>query len=60
MRMIDHLKLKRTSKSLAFVDKNYRENDELNSLSMHSNNDAETIYQLEFCLGSITAKNEML
>ena len=33
-------------------------NDELKSLSMHSNNAAETINQLEFYLGSIIAKND--
>ena len=34
-------------------------NDELKSLSMHSNNAAETINQVEFYLGSITAKMTM-
>ena len=33
-------------------------NDELKSLSMHSNNAAETINQLEFYLGSTTAKHD--
>ena len=33
-------------------------NDELKSLSMHSNNAAETINKLEFYLGSITAKKD--
>ena len=47
--MIDQLKLKCTSKNLAYAYKKISEkNDELESLSMHSNNAAETINQLDF------------
>ena len=57
--MIDQLKLKPTSKNLAFAHKkNIEKNVELKSLSMHSNNAAETINQLEFYLGSITVKKD--
>ena len=54
--MIDQLKLKCTSKNLAYAyKKTLEKNDELESLSMHSNNAAETMNQLDFYLGSITA-----
>ena len=60
--MIDQLKLKRTSKNLAIAYKKLLkkiiEKYELKSLSMHSNNAVETKNQLEFYLGSITAKND--
>ena len=55
--MIDQLKLKRTStKSSICLQKNIEKNDKLKSLSMQSNNAAETISQLEFYLGFIAAK----
>ena len=57
--MKDQLKLKRTSKNLAFAyKKNIEKNDKPKSLSMQSNNAAETISQLEFYLGSITAEKD--
>ena len=57
--MTDQLKFKRKSKNLAIAYKNVIENhDKLNSLSMHGNNAAETMHQLEFHLGSITAKTD--
>ena len=45
-------------KSSICLQKIIEKNDELKSLSMHSNNAAETIDQIEFYLGSITAKND--
>ena len=54
--MIDQLKLKRTSSNC--IQKFIEKIDELKSLSMHSNNAAETLNQLQFYLGSITAKND--
>ena len=44
-------------KSSICLQKIIEKNDELKSLSMHSNNAAETINQLEFYLGSTTAKH---
>ena len=46
-------------KSSNCLQKIIEKNEELKSLSMHSNNAAETINQLEFYLGSITAKMAM-
>ena len=43
-------------KSSNCLQKTIKKNDELKSLSLRSNNAAETINQLEFYLGSITAK----
>ena len=40
------------------LTKKLEKNDEPKSLSMHGNNAAEIINQLEFYLGSITAKND--
>ena len=45
-------------KSSICLQKIIEKNDELKSLSMHSNNAAETINQFEFYLGCITAKND--
>ena len=45
-------------KSSICLQKIIEKNDELKSLSMHSNNAAETINQLEFHLGSTTAKHD--
>ena len=45
-------------KSINCLQKIIEKNDELKSLSMPSNNAAETLNQLEFYLGSITANND--
>ena len=45
-------------KSSICLQKITEKNDELNTLSMHRNKAAETINQLEFYLGSITAKHD--
>ena len=45
-------------KSSICLQKIIEKNDELKSLSMHSNKAAETINQLEFYLGSATAKHD--
>ena len=45
-------------KSSICLQKIIEKNDEPKSLSMHSNNAAETINQFEFYLGSITAKTD--
>ena len=45
-------------KSSICLQKIIEKNDELKSLSMHSNNAAETINQPEFYLGSTTAKHD--
>ena len=45
-------------KSNICLQKIIEKNDELKSLSMHSNNAAETTNQLQFYLGSITARND--
>ena len=45
-------------KSSICLQKIMEKNDELKSLSMPSNNAAETINQLEFYLGSTTAKHD--
>ena len=46
-------------KSSNCSQKTLEKNDELENLSMHSSNAADTINQLEFYLGSITAKMTM-